>query len=424
MRYPRNVSSSGHGSRMRSQPAAGVVPAGEFTDRRARAAAAAAQRGLGALVVWSRGGSSVDFYGDVMYLANHHSPFPPNQDTPQWSGRSYSALVLPVDGEPTLVMDLPDRSDSIAVDDVRPTLRVPDTVGEVLKERGLDTAKLGLVGRDCMLLSSYETIEAAVGHPLEVTFADDILIELRAIKSEAEVALLRRAAGVGVGWMNAMMEAVAPGRTEGDVVGEGLRYLAANGGCAYDVALVSGDRSDKFFSRVGIPVWDASRRLAEGDMVHVDAWASIDGYYTDFVRSTVVGRRPTGEQEEVLESAIGLIERVIAGLFPGVTTGEVYDRAAQWLNEHGFGDHAARQPGSGTDFGRLFPAFGHAIGLGLEPPWIIKDGDSVIRENMALAIEVLVGRPGVGGAGFEQNVIVGADGCEVLTATCPPRWWN
>jgi Xaa-Pro aminopeptidase len=43
---------------------------------------------------------------------------------------------------------------------------------------------------------------------------------------------------------------------------------------------------------------------------------------------------------------------------------------------------------------------------------------------MCLAIEALLGRPGVGGAGFEHNVIVGAEGCEVITAACPARWWE
>ena len=47
------------------------------------------------------------------------------------------------------------------------------------------------------------------------------------VKSDAELGLIRHAAEVGVGWMRTMMEAVEPGRTEGEVVGEGLAYLAA-----------------------------------------------------------------------------------------------------------------------------------------------------------------------------------------------------
>lgn len=51
----------------------------EFLQRQHRAVERAAEQGFDALLVWSRGGTSVDFYGDVMYLANHHSPFPPTK---------------------------------------------------------------------------------------------------------------------------------------------------------------------------------------------------------------------------------------------------------------------------------------------------------------------------------------------------------
>jgi len=396
----------------------------ELTQRRRRAAEAAAERGLDGLLVWSRGGTSVDFYGDVLYLTGHHSPFPPNQDTEHWSARSYSALVLPVDGSPVLVVDLPEPPEHVRLDDVRATLRVPHGAAAALRDRGLDRGRLGLVGRDTLLRSQAQIIEDELGHPLSLTPADDLLERMRMIKSPAEVALLRDAAAVGVGWMGAMLDAVEAGRTEGDVIGEGLRYLAAHGGFPYDAAIASGDRSNRFFSRLSIPSWDADRRLEPGDLVHIDAWAAIDGYYTDFVRSTVVGRVPTAAQRELLEASVALIDDLVEATRPGVRIGDLYARGAAWLTEHGFGEHRGALDESGTDFGRLFPAFGHGVGLGLEPPWIVDGEPTVVEEGMCLALECLVGRPGVGGAGFEHDVIVGADGCEILTAGSPAVWWD
>jgi Xaa-Pro aminopeptidase len=109
---------------------------------------------------------------------------------------------------------------------------------------------------------------------------------------------------------------------------------------------------------------------------------------------------------------------------PAVKIGDVYARGAAWMVDNGFGEHRAELDESGTDFGNLFPAFGHSFGVGLEPPWIIEGEPTMIEENMCLAIETLLGRPGVGGAGFEQDVIVRADGCEVITADCAARWWD
>lgn len=404
---------------------ADAVAEKEFRERQARATAVAAERGLDALVVWARGGTSVDFYGDVLYLANHHSPFPPNQDTPQWSARSYSGLILPVDGEPALVVDLPEFDPGrIHVDDIRSTLHVPQTLARVLREKGLDAARLGLAGRDTLLLHHLRQIEQELGHTVALEPADDILERMRMVKSDAELELIRHAAEVGVGWMQTMMNAVEPGRTEGEVVGEGLSYLAAHGGFAYDAAIASGSRSQYFFSRLNIPTWDSKRRIDEGDLVHIDAWAAIDGYYTDFVRSTVAGRKPSAQQRELLDGSIAIIEHIIGGTAPGVTIGELYARGAAWMVDNGFGEHRADLQESGTDFGNLFPAFGHSFGAGLEPPWIIDGEPTVVEENMCLAIEALLGRPGVGGAGFEQDVIVTADGCEVITSACEARWWD
>jgi len=403
----------------------GTVTDTEFRERQARATEMAAERGFDALVVWARGGTSVDFYGDVLYLANHHSPFPPNQDTPQWSARSYSGLLLPVEGEPALVIDLPEfDADRIHVDDIRSTLHVPQKLAELLRERGLDSGRLGLAGRDTLLLSHLRAIEQNLGHPLALVPADEILERLRMVKSDGELELIRRAAEVGVGWMRTMMEAVEPRRTEGEVIGEGLGYLAAHGGFPYDAAIASGSRSQYFFSRLAIPTWDSKRRIEEDDLVHIDAWAAVDGYYTDFVRSTVAGRRPSAEQRELLDGSITIIDHIIEAVRPGVAIGELYARGAAWMVENGFGEHRADLEHSGTDFGNLFPAFGHSFGVGLEPPWIIDGEQTVVEPNMCLAIEALLGRPGVGGAGFEQDVIVTANGCEVITAPCEARWWE
>jgi Xaa-Pro aminopeptidase len=402
-----------------------VVTEAEFKDRQRRAVTAAAERGLDGLIVWARGGTSVDFYGDVLYLTNHHSPFPPNQNTPMWSARSYSGLLLPVDGEPALVVDLPEFDPGVLyVDDIRSALHIPQTFAEVLAERGLDRGRLGLIGRDTLLVSSLRLMEDTLGHALDLTPVDDIIDRMRMVKSEAELELIRRAAAVGIGWMNEMMDAVSPGRTEGEIVGRGLEYLSAHGGFAYDAAIASGPRSQYFFSRLGIPTWDSTRPLENGDLVHIDAWAAVDGYYTDFVRSTVVGRRPTSEQAELLEGSVALIDDLVDATRPGVTIGEIYQRGADWMREHGFGEHRGELADSGTDFGNLFPAFGHSFGAGLEPPWIIEHEPTVIEANMTLALETLLGRPGVGGAGFEHNVVVHADGCEVLTEACAARWWD
>jgi hypothetical protein len=86
-----------------------------------------------------------------------------------------------------------------------------------------------------------------------------------------------------------MMEAVAPGLTEGDVVGEGMR-IASQRVPRTTSPSRRGPHSESFQS-ARLPSWDTNRLLEPGDLVHIDFWGPVRGYYTDFVRSTVVGCR-------------------------------------------------------------------------------------------------------------------------------------
>ncbi len=74
------------------------IPAAEYAERRARAAARATELGYRGLIVWSRGGATYDNFGDVLYLTNHYGPFPwINDKPPLWTGRSHSAVVVTAD---------------------------------------------------------------------------------------------------------------------------------------------------------------------------------------------------------------------------------------------------------------------------------------------------------------------------------------
>ena len=139
------------------------ISSAEFEERRERARSLAKAQGLAGLVVWSRNATTADWYGDVMYLTNHHNPFPQLADNPPaWSGRAHSVLVLPVDGEATLISDTVEhRVDLIEVDDVRLGFNVPALVAKVLGEKGLAAERLGLVGRESLLWSSYELLAEA-----------------------------------------------------------------------------------------------------------------------------------------------------------------------------------------------------------------------------------------------------------------------
>lgn len=397
----------------------------EFSKRRETAKRHAKEQGLDALLVWSRGGHTVETYGDLYYLTNFHSLFPCVPDRVTWASRGHGALILPVDGEPVLITDyVDDPENRIKVEDVRSVPDITVSTVDALKDMGLIDKKVGLVGRMSFLMSAYQRMQERAGnHKLDFIPADEILERMRIIKSPGEIALLRHAATVGIKWMNATMDAVVEGNTEGDAVGAGLHVLAANGGTQQDIAIASGPFAENYMGSSGIPHWNWRRPMEKGDLVHCDQWGPVDGYYTDSARSTVVGGKPDDGQRELLDGSVAIIHHIIGSIVPGRSTfGDLYRTGETWLDDNGFANH--KTTGAETNnFSAQFPCFGHAIGLGIDGPWITEDETTVIEENMTLAIEALVGKPGVGAANFEENILVTASGAEILTLECEAKRW-
>ena len=396
----------------------------EFAKRREIAKKTAKDMGFDALLIWSRSGHTVETYGDLYYLTNFLSLFPCVPDRATWGSRGHGALILPVDGDPVLITDyVDDPEDRIKITDVR---CVPDmTTGtvDVLNEMGLLDKRIGLVGMMSFLVSALHRMEDHAGTKINLAPADEILEQMRIIKSPAEIGLIQHASTVGVKWMNATMDALVAGNTEGDAVGAGLQVLAANGGTQQDIAIASGPNAAHYMGSSGMPHWNVSRPLQNGDLVHCDQWGPVDGYYTDFARSMVVGGKPDGGQKELLDGSIALIHHVIAGVEAGKTTfGDLYRRGSIWLDDNGFANH--KSTGDETNnFSQLFPCFGHSIGLGIDGPWITEDETTVVQKDMTLAIEALVGRPGVGAANYEENILVTSSGAEILTSSCDSKRW-
>ncbi len=128
------------------------------------------------------------------------------------------------------------------------------------------------------------------------------------------------------------------------------------------------------------------------------------------------GGKPSKAQQEVLDAAVAAIDAGVAAMRPGIPAKTIYHAVRNVLVERGMtGD------GLGGDFKTTpalvgsFPAHGHAIGLFWDPPWLLPDEEMLIAEGMAFGIELMAGRPGVGAVKFEQDVIVTATGCDLLT---------
>ena len=388
----------------------------EFAGRRERALAASVAGGMDGLIVWGRGSTNSDGSQNLLYLTNHMSAVSHIPHSHAQSARGHAALVMAPGKDPVLVTDSYDIDRSeVGIRDIRLSTFVDRDAARVALELGLGAKRVGLAGQSGLLHSAAVCIADELGAATRIIPADHILTRLRLIKSRHEIALLKDASRIGCEWMRVMLEAAQPGRTEGEVVGEGLRWLAAAGGWAYDVAIASGPVAERYRHRQALPTWDSTRRIEAGDMLHIDLWGPVaHGYYCDLTRSTVVGASPTRSQLAVLENSIALVESIVAEIELGRRLSDLHAAGTRTIMSRG---------GNGSGFGTMIPFFGHSLGLDCDAPFITAYADEIIVPDMVLAIECFLGGDQGEGAGFEQVIHVRDDGIDILTDTAPARPW-
>ncbi|MFV0475356.1 MAG: M24 family metallopeptidase [Pikeienuella sp.] len=387
-----------------------AIPAEEFATRRSAAADRARAADLDGLLICARGGGTVDRYGDVMYLSNFYTSFPYTPDhAGHWNGRAHGFIILPVNGAPTLITDVPDDG-RIRFDDgeIIYTDFVLDATVEALERAGLARARVGLVGTDVIPLSFHNHIVGALPN-LHLSPADTILTDLRKIKSPAEIEMLRQASRIGSGMIDAMMAAVAPGATHGEIVAAGMAELAPQGGILYNSFMAHGHDGDPpHYVRMNFPTWSSPNRLVEGDWFRLGVSGMVGGYVFDLSRARSIGRA-TNRQVDIFEAAISCVEAGIEAVRPGATAGS--------LAEAGLG----RQRELGFPMDGVFSGMGHGVGLGWDAPWLTPDEPTEITPGMVLCFERTVRRGGLLGD-FEETVLVTETGVERLT-TARRRYW-
>lgn len=400
-------------------PAAANIPREEVKGRVERLASKLRSSGLQGAVVWSNGASSYDYYADVYYLTNHHATTPHIVERPGWEGVGRCAVVVTGDGKSVLVSSSNEHSDDeIVADEVRYNWNLPEEIANVLRDSGLARSKLGLIGRDALLYYNQISLKERIGPDCVFVPADELLDELRSVKSAAELDRMRYAGKVGARWMHTMMQSCKEGATEASVVADGLHNMVRSGGMIYDVGIASGPNASFGRGSGRVPHWNWTRTLERGDLVRCDAWGPVDGYYTDIMRSTIVGGKATAEQRRILDGSVELVRTIAGAIKVGRTFDDLYRTGIKWLNDN---DLAPRKRLDGSD---AFQCFGHGIGVNIERAHIVPGDVTEIRAGMVLAIEAAVALPGVGAAGYEDNFIVHDTGIENLTEECPAVSWE
>jgi Xaa-Pro dipeptidase len=355
------------------------------------------ERGLGTLLLTSP--------EDLYYLVglNHHGYF------------AFTALLLPIEGRPVLVLRAMERPtvelqapDCVFVpyEDVEDPA---DAVLDGLRRSGAAGARAGVDGSTMNVpIDVWERIRA--GDPgLEWVNASELVRRMRMVKSPAEVELVRAAAAISDGAMQAGLSAAGEGVSEREVAAAVCHELVAAGSDVPGFPPMVRSTPSLKLEHV---TW-SDRRLERGDTLFIELSGAVARYHAPLTRIVHVGDEPAG-LDAVAAQSLGGLAAVTGALKPGATGGEVYDAWQEAVNRAlGHSDYRRHHCGYITGIG--FPPSWSDSGT---PPTGLRRGtDLTVREGMVFHIFSWILGQGPVDYGVSDTVVVTGDGAELLTTT-------
>ena len=239
---------------------------------------------------------------------------------------------------------------------------------------------------------------------LAVVDGQQAMMRAREIKNEDEIVLLTQACAMVDGVYQDIFEMLKPGVRESDVVGMAHARLFEMGSEFVEaINSIAGERCSPH------PHVFSDRLIRPGDQAYFDIIHAFNGYRTCYYRTFAVGRASQAHHDafkqtrEWMDAAIELVK-------PGTTTDQI---AKVWPEAHEFGFE--------DEMDAFGLQFGHGVGVGLHERPIISRLNSLetpveIQEGMVFALETYApASDGRSAARIEEEVVVTADGCEVIT---------
>jgi len=271
--------------------------------------------------------------------------------------------------------------------------------------------KIG-IEKDHLTLERYQNLKDSFSNPEIIDISPSTMLQ-RMIKSEEEITLIKSGAKIA------------------DIGGEALVKEIKVGASEIDIAMVVRDAMEKAIAKYhpnselrDTWVWFQSgintdgahnpvttRQLKLGDILSLNTFPMISGYYTALERTRFVGEVDDASMK-AWEANVKVHRHGIKIIKPGVKCSEVAAELNNLFSELGYLHR--RTFGYGHSFGLLSPYYGREGKLEFR-----EDIETVLKPNMVVSMEPMIfipeGEPGAGGYREHDILVVNEKGCEDIT---------
>ena len=364
----------------------------ERTRRDLAVRTAAADAGMGALIIASRGDEFMR--GRVQYLS----------DIFQWAGWGF--LVVPMDGFKTFVCDplggfeAATTGDGSWVSDIRLSQEPGRELADILREHGVTAGVVGIAGMDDIIAAAHLQQLSEAAPNLVFVNASDEFDDVRAIKSGEEMRNLAETSEILRDVFSALEEVIQPGVVIRDVLSEAHR-LCRQHGCVEGIALLGRPPAAGFSP-------DSTERLTREDVFAIDLeWGGPSGYWLEIRRCFSFGK-PRDEVRRFHELRTEVFEACMQSAQPGASSEDILTVRDEIYARNGF------------SAGNSIRYTAHGIGIdSLEPPWA-PGKHRTLMEGMVLSLhpDVFLTDEQVGKFGpisVGDSIQIGANGTTRMT---------
>lgn len=275
---------------------------------------------------------------------------------------------------------------------------VPDTFPEAFKAIGVtgENIKIGLGSYVECTLPILDGLRDNFPKA-EISVCNDIMVELRKIKSENELACIQEGFRIVDLATEEVIKNLRPGVTELAMVGVAQRVIYENG-AEYEglpMYVFSEKSTSHAISR------PSYRVIEKGDVVQLNLSAKIDGYSPATGLPVIMGKLDA-ERRKYIDFCYEMHNWTVKNLKAGIPSNKVPLEFLQMFKDRGFEKNYVYGPCHGTGM------------IEVEAPWMETSSDWVLEENMTFQVDTFISAPTFG-TRWEKGVVITKDGCKSMT---------